>query len=220
MPATHIPAAHFDLTPPRRGITMPIPFRNHTHVAPGPYSRQAPIYGSHSRATQIPPDRQIYQDNSDFEEVGDDSDTSALNNGDTLPKSPCPPLVGELRPVRAQTLATPSLLASGTNAPPNSPSKSRGFFSRIRKKPVNRRHPLPNQTEEPETTVQLPQQATSRCRQCNNTFAVNSAADSSGFCCERHMWSAIKRGEATICPRCTRLACPEGQAFCSACTNR
>jgi hypothetical protein len=139
---------------------MPIP----THVPPRPYPSYTlpPItytYPSQLGATQIHPDcqrdrtcfpcslRRInlasggangVEDNSDYEEDGDDSDVSASNDVDgTLAKSPRlgRPIIGEDRPVRAQTLATPGLLAAGINDPSNSPPNGRanGFRAWIRK---------------------------------------------------------------------------------------
>ncbi|KAH9169202.1 hypothetical protein EDB89DRAFT_1986239 [Lactarius sanguifluus] len=65
-----------------------------------------------------------------------------------------------------------------------------------------------------------PQSATSPCRlpKCPYLITVAVATRLGGFCCDSHMWAAINSGIATLCPRCKRRACPEGQALCSACS--
>lgn len=222
--ATHMPTTHFDPSL-RRSFTMPIP----THVPPRPYPSYTlpPItytYPSQLGATQIHPDCQRDQDNSDYEEDGDDSDVSASNDVDgTLAKSPRlgRPIIGEDRPVRAQTLATPGLLAAGINDPSNSPPNGRanGFRAWIRQLVKRRRQP-PNQTDASATAVQLPQRTTFICRLpgCQQSPAVESATRFGGFCGDSHMWLAMRDGVATQC-RCKRWACPEGQAFCASCAN-
>jgi len=223
----------------QRSVTMPIPGLPHlAQVAPGPYQSyhlQAPIM-SHSQsdsgvlgATQIPIDHQRYlngvEEESDYEE---DRDDSATHSGGALAKGP----PGEDRPLagrqrerksgnrrkqpsgRAQTLATLSPPARGTNDPPN------GFRARLRNLVSHGLGSQPqNQTATP---VRPPQQATFRCRlpECQVSITGEVAARLSGFCCDNHMWTAIERPIATLCPGCNQRACPEGKAFCSAeCAN-
>ncbi|KAH9054541.1 hypothetical protein EDB87DRAFT_103586 [Lactarius vividus] len=57
-----------------------------------------------------------------------------------------------------------------------------------------------------------------RLPECHYFVPEAVAARLGGFCCNSHMWSAINRGIATLCPRCKNRACPEGQALCSVCS--
>ncbi|KAI9443918.1 hypothetical protein H4582DRAFT_1045212 [Lactarius indigo] len=188
------PTTHLGLSQPRRSITMPVPvLRNDTQATSvfyPSYALQAPIMAHTQLHSEMSGETQIPVD-------------CQRNQGDPYYKK-------DEDKHGISTMHDDGALEKGL-------LDSDRPLTGIQK--IFRRKKRPNRMQ---TLATNPiSGTTSYCRlpECGKEITGEVAERLGGFCGHSHMETGICDRIATLCPGCNRRACPEGQEFCSECTE-